>query len=110
MYSYQSVSAKHFISTAMFVNASDIEAFCKALENAAGGEESTTVLSGEEFSITSPLRDSIQIRKQRNDGRFSNVFIDTSEMDVIVKVLKKFAAGNREPGTNIPDKGNPIDA
>ena len=94
----------------MFVNVGDTKAFCEALKNAVEGESSDTVLSGEEFSIKSLPTDGVQIRKKRNDGKSSNVFIDNSEMDEIVGVLKRFAAAKREPRTNVPDQGNPIDA
>ena len=90
----------------MFINVEDVKAFCEALSNAAGGEGSEMVLSGEEFSMKSLGTNCVQIKKQRNDGRWSNVFIEFSEVDEIVRVMKKFAAtGTREPSTN-----NPIDA
>ena len=94
----------------MFVDVGDIKAFCEALEKAVEGESSDTVLSGEEFSITSLRTDGVQIRKTRKDGKFSNVFIDNSEMDEIVGALKRFAAAKPEPKTNIPDQGNPNEA
>ena len=94
----------------MFVNVGDTKAFCEALKNAVEGESSDTVLSGEEYSIKSLETDNVQIRKKRNDGKLSNVFIDKSEVDRIVGVLKRFAAAKREPRTNIPDQGNPNEA
>ena len=94
----------------MFVDISDTKAFCEALKNAGEGENTDTVLSGEEFSIKSLQTDNVQIRKKRSDGKLSNVFIDNSEVDQIVGVLKRFAAAKREPRTNVPDQGNPIDA
>ena len=90
-------------ATGMFINIGDVEAFCEALCGAAGGEGSDMVLSGEEFSMISNDKNCVQIKKQRNDGRYSQVFIEDSEVDEIVRVLKRFAAsGNREPSTNNP--------
>ena len=87
----------------MFINVGDIKAFCEALSNAAQGKGSDLMLSGEEFSMISNDKNCVQIKKQRNDGRYSQVFIEDSEVDEIVRVLKRFAAsGNREPSTNNP--------
>ena len=87
----------------MFVNASDSKAFCEALLNAAKGENTNMVLSGEQFSISQKIN-SVQIRKQRNDGKFSNVFIDNTEIDEIVGVVKKFTLAKREPSTRVPEQ------
>ena len=61
------------------------------------------VLSGEQFSISQKIN-SVQIRKQRNDGKFSNVFIDNTEIDEIVGVVKKFTLAKREPSTRVPEQ------
>ena len=87
----------------MFVNASDSKAFCEALLNAAKGENTNMVLSGEQFSMSQKIN-SVQIRKQRNDGKFSNVFIDNTEIDEIVGVVKKFTLAKREPSTCVPEQ------
>ena len=87
----------------MFVNASDSKAFCEAVLNAAKGENTNMVLSGEQFSISQKIN-SVQIRKQRNDGKFSNVFIDNTEIDEIVGVVKKFTLAKREPSTRVPEQ------
>ena len=47
---------------------------------------------------------SVQIRKQRNDGKFSNVFIDNTEIDEIVGVVKKFTLAKKEPSTRVPEQ------
>ena len=61
------------------------------------------VLSGEQFSISQKIN-SVQIRKQRNDGKFSNVFIDNTEIDEIVGVVKKFTLAKTEPSTRVPEQ------
>ena len=61
------------------------------------------VLSGEQFSMSQKIN-SVQIRKQRNDGKFSNVFIDNTEIDEIVGVVKKFTSAKREPSTRVPEQ------
>ena len=44
-----------------------------------------------------------QIKKHRNNGKWSNVFIEDTEVDEIVRVMKKFAASSdREPSTKNP--------
>ena len=61
------------------------------------------VLSGEQFSMSQKIN-SVQIRKQRNDGKFSNVFIDNTEIDEIVGVVKKFTSAKMEPSTRVPEQ------
>ena len=61
------------------------------------------VLSGEQFSMSQKIN-SVQIRKQRNDGKFSNVFIDNTEIDEIVGVVKKFTSAKTEPSTRVPEQ------
>ena len=61
------------------------------------------VLSGEQFSISQKIN-SVQIRKQRNDGKFSNVFIDNTEIDEIVGVVKKFTSAKMEQSTRVPEQ------
>ena len=61
------------------------------------------VLSGEQFSMSQKIN-SVQIRKQRNDGKLSNVFIDNTEIDEIVGVVKKFTLAKKEPSTRVPEQ------
>ena len=88
----------------MFVNVGDVKAFCEALSKAKGGEGCDMVLSGEEFSIIWNVKTNcFQIKKHRNNGKWSNVFIEDTEVDEIVRVMKKFAASSdREPSTKNP--------
>merc|ERR1712080_711314 len=88
----------------IFVNVGDVKTFCEALSKAKGGEGCDMVLSGEDFSmIWNVETNCVQIKKHRNDGKWSNIFIEDTEVDEIVRVMKKFAvSGNKELSTKNP--------
>ena len=92
----------------MFIFVEDIKEFCDSLTRTANtNEDCSLLLSREEFSFSCIRGRSVQLRKKRNDGRWSNVFIDISEVDVIVGVVKKFGATKNEPITKVPNQWNP---
>ena len=89
----------------MYIFVEDTKEFCDSLTRTANSnEDCSLLLSGEEFS-SSCIRDrSVQLKKKRNDGRWSNVFIDISEVDEIVGVVKRFGATKNEPITKVPNQ------
>ena len=83
----------------------DTKEFCDSLTRTANSnEDCSLLLSGEEFSFSCIKGRSVQLKKKRNDGRWSNVFIDISEVDEIVGVVKRFGATKNEPITKVPNQ------
>ena len=92
----------------MFIFVEDTKEFCDSLTRTANSnEDCSLLLSGEEFSFSCIRDRSVQLKKKRNDGRWSNVFIDISEVDEIVGVVKRFGASKNEPITKVPNQWNP---